>query len=217
MHIGLLYLDDRHLEDLLLVQRLARVLKQLPAPLVLVHGSGGRAEQLLEAEGYVPERQQGVLVARDDRERALIERGIRETNQRLVAGLNELLIPAVGIQGSDRGLLKRSGSGVLQAGQVAWLEQLLRQGVWPVLSTLVDPGGSPVEAAAAEILIALAQAWPPGIIQILLLCKTQGEVAAPEVAAVCRKAGLNLWEGRLEELPDTLKTDIFTSSRGLNA
>ena len=217
MHIGLLYLDDRHLEDLLLVQRLARVLKQLPAPLVLVHGSGGRAEQLLEAEGYVPERRQGVLVARNDRERALIERGIRETNQRLVAGLNELLIPAVGIQGSDRGLLKRSGNGALQVGQVVWLEQLLRQGVWPVLSTLVDPGGPPVEAPAAEILIALAQAWPPGIIQMLLLCKTQGEVAAPEVAAACRQAGLNLWEGRLEDLPDALKTDIFTSSRGLNA
>ncbi|MDQ7039803.1 MAG: hypothetical protein Q9M35_02590 [Rhodothermus sp.] len=217
MPIGLLYLDDLHLADLLLVQRLARVLKQLPVPLLLVHGSGGRAEQLLEAEGYIPERQHGVLVARNDRERALIERGIRETNQRLVAGLNELLIPAVGIQGSDRGLLKRSGNGRLQVRQVVWLEQLLRQGVWPVLSTLVDSGGPPVEAAAAEILIALAQAWPPGTIQVLLLCKAPGEVAAPEVAAACRHAGLNPWTGRLEDLPSTLQTDIFTSIRGFPA
>lgn len=212
MRIGILYLDDQHLEDLLLVQRLARVLKQLPAPLLLLHGSGGRAEQLLEGEGYTPRRRQGVLVAQSDREQALIERGIRETNQRLVAGLNELLIPAVGIQGSDRGLLRKAPDGTLQVGSVVWLERLLQQGVWPVLSTLVAGARHPVEVPAGRMLVALAQAWSTATPWILLLCNTKREVADSEALAACQEAGLNLWTGALEEVPDALKTDIFASS-----
>lgn len=209
MPIGLLYLDEGHLEDLLLVQRLAQVLKRLPAPLVLVHGSGGRAEQLLEAEGYGPERRAGVLVAHTDRERMLIERGIRETNQRLVAGLNELLIPAVGIQGSDRGLLRRERTGALQVGRVAWLTQLLHQGVWPVVSTLVQAATQQVvEAPAAEVLSALASAWASDAV-VLLLTDRQGGVADVAVATACQQQHLKTWHGRLEKLPEALKQEVF--------
>ncbi len=210
MHIGLLYVDDRHLEDLLLVQRLARVLKQLPAPMVLVHGSGGRAEQLLEAEGYMPERRSGVLVVRSEHERGLVERGIRETNQRLVAGLNELLIPAVGIQGSDRGLLRRTATGALQVGRAAWLAQLLRQGVWPVVSTLVASETQQiVEATAAEVLLALAEVWMPEIVIVLLRHDLK------EVNIENKR--IRLWIGELEELPEAVKQGVFQGNNALSS
>ncbi len=213
MRIGILYLDDRHLEDLLLVQRLARVLKQLPAPMVLVHGSGGRAEQLLEAEGYVPERRNGVLVARSDHEQTLIERGIRETNQRLVAGLNELLVPAVGIQGSDRGLLRRTATGTLQVGRTAWLVQLLRQGVWPVVSTLVATETEQiVEAPAAEVLEALIATWTPEVV-VALLSEEPGDVMREAI----RKQKVDLWMGQLEELPEAVKQGVFQGSNALSS
>jgi len=213
MRIGILYLDDRHLEDLLLVQRLARVLKQLPAPMVLVHGSGGRAEQLLEAEGYVPERRDGVLVVRSAHERGLVERGIRETNQRLVAGLNELLIPAVGIQGSDRGLLRRTASGALQVGRTAWLAQLLRQGVWPVVSTLVATETEQiVEAPAAEVLGALAG----GCMSEVVIALLRNELEEP-IGKVLKNKRIGFWIGQLEELPEAVKRGVFQGNNALSS
>lgn len=210
MRIGILYLDDHHLEDLLLVQRLARVLRQLPTPIMLVHGSGGQAERLLEAEGYVPKRQHGVLAAQSDHERALVERGIREMNQRLVAGLNELLIPAVGIQGSDRGLLRRTARGALQVGPASWLVQLLRQGVWPVVSTLVETETRQIlEASAAEVLTVLVHAWRSATTVVALLTNSQGHLGDAAVAAACQQQGLRTWIGRLEELPEAVKQKVF--------
>ena len=213
MRIGILYLDDRHLEDLLLVQRLARVLKQLPAPMVLVHGSGGRAEQLLEAEGYVPERRDGVLVVRSAHERGLVERGIRETNQRLVAGLNELLIPAVGIQGSDRGLLRRTATGALRVGRTAWLVQLLRQGVWPVVSTLVATETEQiVEAPAAEVLGALAG----GCMSEVVIALLRKELEEP-IGKVLKNKRIGFWIGQLEELPEAVKRGVFQGNNALSS
>lgn len=196
-----LYLDEQCLEDLLFVDYLARILKQLAAPLVLVHGSGGRAEQLLEAEGYVPRREKGVLVVQSAREQMLIERGIRETNQRLVAELSERLVPAVGIQGTDRGLLRRACDGTLKVGRVDWLRTLLAQGIWPVLSTLAREHAQAVEVNPAEMLSALAKAWPLDAAQVLLLAdpKTH-QPAAADVAHHLLQEGIPLWVGPLEAL-----------------
>jgi acetylglutamate kinase len=202
MPTGFLYLDERSLEDLLFIDHLARTLKQIAAPLVLVHGSGGRAERLLEAEGYVPRREKGVLQVQSAQELTLVERGIRETNQRLVAELSERLLPAVGIQGVDRGLLRRTAEGTLEVGRVDWLCTLLTQGIWPVLSTLARQGTHIVEVAPAEMLSALAKAWPLGAVQILLLTDPKTHrPAADEVAHRCLQEGIPLWIGPLEDLP----------------
>lgn len=157
----LLYLDDTDLDDPVFAGSLAQRMRRaasLPS-LAFVHGSGGMAERLLEAEGLFPVVQDGVLKAVTPQEIILVERGLRTQNRRLVATLTEESVPAVGIQGGDRGLLRRSASGTVELGNGEWLRRLVAQGAVPVVSALVRDAGTASlrQAALPDVALALAQ------------------------------------------------------------
>jgi acetylglutamate kinase len=157
--IYLLYIDDYHAGDPLFVQGLARELAQAglaKPPCVLVHGSGEQAERLLEAQGLFPERAAGVWKTTSDQEALLVERAIREANRSLTNTLNDAVVSTVGLHGVNRRLLQANGDGDLHVHRPGWVQQLIQQGVVPVVSTLVaGPDGQPQEAPVHAVVQAL--------------------------------------------------------------
>ncbi|WP_103028861.1 acetylglutamate kinase [Salinibacter altiplanensis] len=159
----LVYLDRHHLGDELFLKSLAQYFSSAgtEAPTsVLVHGSGEKVERTLEAQGYFPERTDGVLDVETEDQRRLVERAVREVNQDIVAALTDEVVSTVGIQGVDRGLFQMGDDARLRATNVGWLSALLKQHVVPVVSALVEaPGtGTVREVGTEEAVQALAEA-----------------------------------------------------------
>lgn len=168
----LLYLDDYHLDDLLFTQSLGRLLQGAKRSVVFVHGSGGGAERLLEAQGHFPEKQDGRFVNLTPDEMRLVEQGLRQTNRTLVMKLTDSGVPGVGLHGGDRRLLRRTEDGCVEAGDVSWLRTLVADGAVPVVSALVAGEAGPEPAGAAEALTALARAFAPEDVTVVVLTRT---------------------------------------------
>lgn len=166
----LLFLDDYHLGDPLFVGRLAQLMGRRAGrpPCLVVHGGGEAAERALEAQGLVPGRRGGVVVAETAEQAALAERAVRRLNQKIVGTLTDEGVPAVGLQAADRGLLRRAEGGAVEAGRTAWLQALVRQGAVPVVSPLVGGAGGVLrEVPAAAVAEALARSFgaePPTLV-----------------------------------------------------
>jgi isopentenyl phosphate kinase len=145
----LVHLDAVHLDDLLFTQSLGRLMMGTSHRLILVHGDGGQSERLLESAGIFPDPN----AEPSDQERALVDQAVRQTARKIVGLLTDAQVPAVGIHGGDRGLLRVDG-GDVQAGSVGWLGDLANQRAIPVVSTLM---GGPIGVASdADVLAALA-------------------------------------------------------------
>ena len=161
--IHILYLDAYHLGDPLYVSSLARMmgrLRRAVPPCLFLHGSGERAERLLEAEGLFPEKVDGRVQPRTPQEAALVEKALRQVNRQIVSTLTEEIIHAVGFQGTDRGLLRMDERGDIQTGRMGWLVDLIQKGAVPVLSAMVahPETGAPHEADLTNITLAVAHA-----------------------------------------------------------
>jgi acetylglutamate kinase len=157
----LVYLDRHHLGDALFLKSLAQQFAEAGSggpSCLLVHGSGEKVERTLEAQGYFPERTDGVLDVEGEEQRRLVERAVRETNQELVAALTDEVVSTVGIQGVDRNLLGLDAEGDVTASNVGWLAALIKQHVLPVVSALVEDADGPREVWAADVAVALADA-----------------------------------------------------------
>jgi hypothetical protein len=146
----LVHLDAVHLDDLLFTQSLGRLMMGTSHTLILVHGDGGEADRLLEANGLFPAPGAPLSPA----ERALAEQGVRLQARKLVAALTDAQVPAVGVHGGDRGLLHRRDEEV-RPGRVGWLADLAKRRAVPVVSCLVE-GAQPV-ASDSDVLGALAR------------------------------------------------------------
>ena len=157
-------LDRHHLGDDLFLKSLAQHVAEAGAEegptCLLVHGSGEKVERTLEAQGYFPDRTDGVLDVESEEQRRLVERAVREVNQEIVATLTDEVVSAVGIQGVDRGLFQRASDEPLQASNAGWVSALLKQHVVPVVSALAeDPDSGDVrEVSAVEAVRALSRA-----------------------------------------------------------
>jgi acetylglutamate kinase len=160
----LIYLDAYHQGDDIFINELAQRLHQAPAgePLcMVVHGSGEKVERTLESQGLFPERVDGVLDVTEPEHIRLVERAVRETNQKLVAAFTDEVVPTVGIQGVDRNLLQLDEQGDVIAHKIGWVEALLKQRVVPVVSALIEDTDAKYvrEVNAADATIALAEAF----------------------------------------------------------
>ena len=156
-----LYLDRHHLGDELFRKSLAQHFAQGESgepSCLLVHGSGEKVERTLEAQGYFPERTDGVLDVESEEHRRLVERAVRETNQEIVAALTDEVVSTVGVQGVDRNLLGLDDEGRVTAANVGWLAALVKQRVVPVVSALVEDEEGPREVWAVDVARALAEA-----------------------------------------------------------
>ena len=187
----LLYLDRYHLGDPLFVKNLAKHIQQGPTrECLIVHGSGEKVERTFEAQGLFPERTRGVLDVETTEQKRLVERAVREANQEIVGSLTDEVISTVGIQGTDRGLLRLSssagkethgdgphGDGLqgdgapatpsgkdieIKTGKVGWLEALLKQQVIAVVSALAKSESGVHEIWTADAATALADALSDG-------------------------------------------------------
>lgn len=161
--IYLLYLDRYHLDDTLFLQALARMLvrgAQSGLSFVLVHGAGDLAERRLEGEGYDVRRVDGVLDVRSTHEVEIVERAVRESNQRVTSVLTDGAVHAVGVQGIDRGLMQLRADGQVYAPTAGWVADLAGKRVVPVISALVRDLSSIVrQADPAEVAASLAEAF----------------------------------------------------------
>jgi hypothetical protein len=159
----LLCLASPHLDDRLVLQNMARFRSQVvaPPPVLVVHSSGTALVRLCEAAGVFPAYRGEVFTANTPGEAALVDRVLRQVGQRLVAVMTDQGVPAVGLQGGERGLLHRSDAGSVVAGEVARLLDGMRKGVLPcVAASLPDPRhpGLLCEAPLHEAVLALATA-----------------------------------------------------------
>ncbi|MFP4228111.1 MAG: acetylglutamate kinase [Salinivenus sp.] len=203
----LLYVDRHHLADDLFLKSLAQHLAQgqsgEPACL-LVHGSGEKVERTLEAQGYFPERTDGVLKVEGEEQRRLVERAVREMNQEIVAALTDEVVSTVGIQGVDRNLLERTAEGEIRASSVGWLETLIKQRVVPVVSALVEDE-EVEEVWAVEVLEALAEALSTAFDPVACVLTTTDSPERSETEGDAPRASLDeLPDGQVSE-PDAVR------------
>lgn len=179
------YLDRHHLGDDLFLKSIAQHLSdagtEAPACL-LVHGSGEKVERTLEAQGYFPNRTDGVLDVDSEDQRRLVERAVREVNQEIVAMLTDEVVSTVGIQGVDRGLLQKSTDEAIRASNAGWVSALLKQRVVPVVSALVEAPdtGAVQEVWPAEAVAALAQALDASFDPVACLFTTEDRPGLPD-------------------------------------
>jgi len=137
----ILYLDTEHVSDSLFLESLAQQFHKHPVGhrrALIMHGSSEKVERTFEAEGEFIERENGLLQVDTEEQRRLVERDLRETNQSIVATLTDQVVPTVGIQGTDRQLLRRTDAGEVDAAaNLGWLDALLKQHVVAVVSSMV--------------------------------------------------------------------------------
>lgn len=157
-----IYLDPYHLDDALAVQSIAGMMGRNRSSLprcAFVHSGGAFAERRLEAEGLFPKRNGRVLIAQSREEAFIVEQAMREVNKRIVSILTDAQVPAVGLQGSDRRLLRWKGGELVSAEKASWLGDLTAQGVVPVISALAcSQDGSEIrEVDPVQAMIALAE------------------------------------------------------------
>lgn len=180
MHtLYVLHLDPYQIGDPLFLQNLAQAFHKAKTgarDCLIVHGSGEKLERTLEAEGVFAEFEHGVLQVETDEQRRLAERAVRETNQDLVGTLTDEVVPTVGIQGVDRGLLSRTDDGEIHVGSVGWLEALVKQHVVGVVSALVDDAatGSVREVWTPDAGLALMGALDDVFDPVVVVFTTSG-------------------------------------------
>lgn len=179
------YLDRHHLGDDLFLKSLAQHLSDrgTEAPTcVLVHGSGEKVERTLEAQGYFPDRTDGVLDVENEDQRRLVERAVREVNQEIVAKLTDEVVSTVGIQGVDRGLLQKSPDDTIRASNTGWVSALLKQHVVPVVSGLVNAPdtGTVQEVWPVEAVTALSQALDDSFDPVACLFTRNDQPGVPD-------------------------------------
>lgn len=200
--LHIVYLDRHHLGDELFLKSLAQHFAEGASgepPCVLVHGSGEKVERTLEADGYFPERTDGVLEVETEDQRRLVERAVRETNQEIVAALTDEVVSTVGIQGVDRNLLGRTEDGTVHAANVGWLAALIKQRVVPVVSALVEEEGGTEEVWAADVVVALAEALSASFDPVAcVLTTSDGAVGSDDEA---QNEGVSI-ERLSEDVPD---------------
>lgn len=171
----ILYLDDYHTGDVHFLQSLARGLARMnarPAP-VVVHGSGEHAERALEANGIFRRREYGVLPIESRTEYILVDRAARQLNQKIVAMLNDAVVPSVGIMGTQRrSLIVRDGR-ISAAG--GWIHSLMRQGIVPVVAAFasLEEGGASGEVPIFDAVSALAASFAHDDVQVVFFTKTK--------------------------------------------
>ncbi|QXD14258.1 hypothetical protein GQ464_012470 [Rhodocaloribacter litoris] len=149
--LHVLYIDPEHQANPLFWQGLGRALAgagpRMPHTL-LVHGSGNRLQSWLEAEGRFA----------DDEPPPpdLVERLLRMETHRIVGLLTDAGVPAVGLQGSDRGLLRRDADGSVTAPGARWVRDLARRRAVPVIAAQAAGGEVPLLLAVEALTRQLA-------------------------------------------------------------
>ena len=187
------------------------LLRSVGVRIVLVHGGGPQIDELMRRLGKEPEFRDGLRVT--DAETLDIVRMVLtgKINRELAAAINRQEPVAIGLSGEDGGLLQvvqRDPAlgfvGDVVAVNAAVLEQLLTDGLAPVVSTIgSDADGQAyninADAAAASIAVALGAeklvyltgapglladpADPASVIQRLTAAELRTHMADPSVSA----------------------------------
>lgn len=150
-----IYLDSYVAGDPIAVQQIARALVSWHSnglSAVVVHDPRESIARLFEGWGRELEAGWNVECSSID-ERLAVERLVREENSRLVATATEAGLPAVGLQGSDRGVLKVTNSGQVEISNDEWVFDLARRGGVPFVSPLLtSSAGGPILADPVVIV-----------------------------------------------------------------
>ena len=187
------------------------LLRSVGVRIVLVHGGGPQIDDLMRRLGKQPEFRDGLRVT--DAETLDIVRMVLtgKINRELAAAINRQEQVAIGLSGEDGGLLQVKQRdpalgfvGDVVAVNASVLEQLLNDGLAPVVSTIGSDGDGQAyninaDAAAAAIAVALGAeklvyltgapglladpANPASVIQRLTAAELRAHMADPSVSA----------------------------------
>jgi len=157
---SVIYLDRHHLNDTLFLRAMAHAVARRPRDwqTILVHGPGSFLERWFEGKGIFLDMEDGAPVAPPPEIAPMVDTALHDFNRRLTRLLTENMVHAVGVAGSDRGLLVWEG-GRLRTGRADWLKAVLRTGVVPLMSaTAAGPDGSTQAVPPSEFLPRLIDA-----------------------------------------------------------
>jgi acetylglutamate kinase len=126
------------LDDPAFVKELVRVVRELPAPPVLVHGGGKEIRHLQERLGLSPQYVDGLRVT-DVESLAVVQMVLAgRVNKRLVAALTAGGVDAFGMSGVDRGVVKAEKL-EHPAGDLGWVGRVVAVRT-EVFGRLLDDG-----------------------------------------------------------------------------
>ena len=187
----LVLLDDALLADLLVVQTLGRLAAGRALPLAFVHGGGGLVARALEARGVFPGDPLPDDLATGGLARAHLAAHLAQTHA-LTRRLTDAGVPAVGVQGTDRRLLVRTGAGddaPVEAPGAAWLADLVGRGAVPVVAAVARRGGAAEDEAGVAVpvgmaLAALGRALRGAGAEAVVFARTAVDASASDDAAL---------------------------------
>lgn len=168
MNPVLIKIGGHELEDTDFLSGLAAVLQKLAAPVVIVHGGGREISDLQRRLGIEPQYLNGVRIT-DAESMAVVEMVLCGTvNKRLVRWLVAGGIQALGLSGSDLGLIRArkmphetldmAYTGQVTAVRGEVLHGLLAQGITPVLAPVCMGETGPYNVNADHVAGAVAAA-----------------------------------------------------------
>ena len=175
-------LGGRALESGAAVTELAADLARLPAPALVVHGGGFEVSLWCERLGIVTQRRDGLRVTDPDALEVAVAVLAGLANKRLVAGLRQAGLDAVGLAALDGGLVEcgpHSMAGLGRVGEpraahLGVVRELWAAGRLPVIASIGALDGGLVNLNADDVAATLAAA--AGAQDLIMLSDAPGLV-----------------------------------------
>lgn len=150
----LIKIGGHEIADPAFLSELALIIRDYPAPVIIVHGGGAEISQMQQIMGIEPRYIDGVRVT-DEASLHVVEMVLcGVVNKRLVRYLVEAGVDAVGLSGVDRGLIRAAKmshhiedmafTGSVGAVRAEILHELLAAGITPVIAPLCLGSDAPV-------------------------------------------------------------------------
>ena len=194
----ILHVDKRSISDLLFIQRLGRYLASVIGPqrrIIVVHDGFDVAENAIESRGY---DMHSLTRGQWEEVSAAVFAAIQSLNRSVVGKLTEEGIPAVGMQGSDRGLIQMTDVG-LSCQRPDMLVDMVKIGSVPVVGPIVKSVGQGLTLQdARSVSVAIAQ----------------GITVHPECQASVIEFGVKTNRALLENDLNQVKIDDYAKFRG---
>lgn len=227
MNITVIKIGGHEISDPVFLTSLAAAVKEMPEPVIIVHGGGREISALQTQLGIEPRYVDGVRVT-DEASLSVVEMALCGTvNKRLVRYLLAAGVDALGLCGADRAMIRAHKmphptidmgfTGEIEQVNPAPLLDLLQAGVTPVIAPLCLGDGTLYNVNADHVAGAVAGAVKarrvvfvtnvPGVMQDGVIIKTM----SPDAARTLTESGV-INGGMIPKVQTALQTLTYGAS-----